>query len=171
MLNHRNPRVDSTREKSTERLKEILGEFIWKLYFAWVVYSRPVFLFSFKFDVTCALLFRRIVRSPKLWEFYKRELYSLPLLCRYFYGIVTEIDLGRETWESRASEETERRRATRQKSYIRGISLQFDQDLAVMSQVFSVVFYIKVPIKKCIPNFFYFSFLIYHLKKNRHLVT
>ena len=37
---------------------------------------------------------------------------------------------------------------------IRGIPRQFDQDLTVMSQIFSVIFYIKLPVQKYIHNFF-----------------
>ena len=40
--------------------------------------------------------------------------------------------------------------------YIWDIPRKFDQDLAVMSQIFSVIFYIKVPVEKYIPNFFHF---------------
>ena len=37
-----------------------------------------------------------------------------------------------------------------------GIPRQFDQDLTVMSQMFFVIFYIKEPVEKHIPNFFRF---------------
>ena len=43
--------------------------------------------------------------------------------------------------------------------YMRGIARPFDEDLAVMCQMFTVIFYTEVSVEKHIPNFFYFSFL------------
>ena len=37
---------------------------------------------------------------------------------------------------------------------IRGIPRPFDQDPAMMSQIFSVILYMKVPVEKYVPNFF-----------------
>ena len=48
---------------------------------------------------------------------------------------------------------------------------QIHQDLAVMSQIFSVIFYIKVPVEKhtIFFFFFYFSFLLLsNICKNSH---
>ena len=56
--------------------------------------------------------------------------------------------------------------------YIWGIPRQFDQDLAVMSHIFSVIFYMKLPVEKYIPNFFkiflLFVFQISFFSKQNH---
>ena len=53
--------------------------------------------------------------------------------------------------------------------YMLGVSWQFDKDLAVMSQIFSAIFYMKVHVEKHI-SFFFKSFLISLSKiwKNSH---
>ena len=55
--------------------------------------------------------------------------------------------------------------------YIWGIPQQFDQDLAVTSQIFSVIFYMKVPVEKYILKFFSFFFIFKSFKKKKKQST
>ena len=54
--------------------------------------------------------------------------------------------------------------------YVWGIQRQLDKDPAVMSQMFPIFFYMKIPVEKHVTNyfrFFFFSFLRYIWKKKK----